>query len=152
MPRTQRVVRADGSIARGKPTVGDMRWDGRAWRRWSGRRWVRAAYSLRPDRLLQPSKLHDGPAIDAEARRRALMLAVDDQVADNRASVVLDGPLGVVLGYRRPVAHAFHAVMTLLTGGLWILVWAAAVSRRQRRIRLDVDAWGNVWAHPLASA
>ena len=129
-----------------------MRWDGRAWRRWSGRRWTLAAYSLRPGRLRQPSHLRNDPGIDAETRRQALMLAVEDQVAGNRASVVLDGPNGVVLGYRRPVAHGFHAVMTLLTGGLWLLVWAAAMSRRQRRIRLEVDDWGNVWARPLASA
>jgi hypothetical protein len=43
--------------------------------------------------------------------------------------------------------------MTFLTGGLWAVVWIiAAVNRRQDRVRLSADEWGNVWATPVASA
>jgi hypothetical protein len=82
-----------------------------------------------------------------------LSLAVEDQVAANAATVIHDGPSGVVLAYRRPVSHVFHAVMTLLTGGLWAVVWLAlALGRREDRVRLEADQWGNVWAQPVAAA
>src|SRR3954447_5305817 len=78
-------------------------------------------------------------------------LAVD-QVAANAANVILGGPSGVVLGYRSPVSHLGHALMTLLTGGLWAVVWLASVlNRHEDRIRLEVDRWGNVWARHVAA-
>ncbi len=39
---------------------------------------------------------------------------------------MLDGPTGAVLGHRRRVAHLFHAIMTVITGGLWAVVWPVA--------------------------
>src|SRR5690348_2929518 len=130
-----------------------MRWDGRAWRRWNGQRWVTAAYSRRPQRLLVPDRLDLDPPISDKRRRKALDRAVEDQVADNAASVVLDGPTGVILGYRGHTNHFGHAIMTLLTAGLWAPIWLiATVTRRQHRIRLTVDDWGNVWATQVASA
>lgn len=152
VPRSHEVISTDGHVVRRKPRAGDMRWDGTTWLRWSGRRWTRAAYSLHPESLRNPDALHGRPPIQEQSRRRALALAVDDQVATNAATVVLDGPSGVVLGYRRPVAHFFHALMTLVTGGLWAVVWLAiALGRREDRVRLEVDEWGNVWPQPVAS-
>jgi hypothetical protein len=152
MPKTHDVVSDDGTTARRKPVVGDMRWDGKLWRRWNGRRWARAAYSLHPERLTNPAPLFQFAPIDESRRQRALALAVEDQVATNAASVILDGPSGVALAYRRPVAHFMHAIITGLTGGLWAIVWiAVAFGRREDRIRLEADRWGNVWAHPIAS-
>lgn len=76
-----------------------------------------------------------------------LAKAVEDQVATNGATVVYDGPSGVVLGYRRPVSHGLHAIGTFLTGGLWGIVWiVATLARKQDRARLEIDPWGNVWA------
>jgi hypothetical protein len=130
-----------------------MRWDGTEWKRWSGRRWTRAAYSLHPELLTDPVRLQEPPPVTEERRHRALALAVEDQVAAQGAFVILEGPSGVVLAYRRPVAHLFHAVMTLLTGGLWIVVWLAlALGRREDRVRLEADQWGNVWAQAVATA
>ena len=75
---------------------------------------------------------------------------MDDQVSTNRASVVFAGRTGVVLAYLRPVSHGAHAFMTVITGGLWAIVWIPmAVSRRENRVRLEVDDWGNVWAVPV---
>lgn len=151
--RTQVVVGADGAVARRKPVTGDMRWDGKAWKRWSGRRWSRAAYSLRPERLADAAPFHHEPAISEARRDRALALAVEDQVTNNGATLAWEGPHGVVLSYRVRVAHFFHAVMTVLTAGLWAVVWIpTALGRRDDRVRLEVDRWGNVWARQVASA
>lgn len=153
MVRAQEIVRPDGAVMTRKPVAGDMRWDGERWRRWSGRSWAHAAYSFRPDRLRDAGPLHGDPVVDEDARRRALSLAVEDQVGARGASVVHDGPSGVVLGYQQPVSHLFHAVMTLLTGGLWGLVWLAMVLKRsENRMRLEVDAWGNVWPRSVVDA
>ena len=82
-----------------------------------------------------------------------MSLAVEDQVAASAATVILRGPSGAVLAYRRPVPHAFHGVMTLVTGGLWAVVWLAlALGKREDRVRLEADEWGNVWARPVAAA
>lgn len=93
-----------------------------------------------------------GPVIGDETARRVMSSAVEDQVATNGATVVLDGAQGVILGYRRRTAHAFHAAMTLVTAGLWAPVWILSSLRPgEERIRLSVDAWGHVWATPVAS-
>jgi hypothetical protein len=153
MARAQNIIRPDGTVVRRKPVVGDMRWDGGRWTRWSGRRWARAAYSLRPERLRAATRLDQEHEVDEHKRQRVLALAVEDQVARNAASVVLDGPNGVVLSYRRRVSHLMHALLTVLTGGLWAVVWLAmALGRGEDRVRLEVDPWGNVWARPVAGA
>lgn len=153
MPRVEEVVSADGTHVRRKPIAGDVRWDGTSWRRWSGRRWTRALYSLHPELLTDPCPFQQQPPVAAKRRHRALSLAVEDQVAANAAVVIFDGPSGVVLAYRRPVSHFFHGVMTLLTGGLWAVVWLAfALGRREDRVRLEADQWGNVWGRPVAAA
>ena len=148
----QDVVGPDGAAERRRPQPGDMRWDGTLWRRWSGKQWARAAYSRRPERLRDSAPLHADPAIDEARRARALALAVEDQVAGNGATVVHEGPSGVVMAYRRSVSHGLHAVLTVLTGGLWAAVWLyCALSRGDDRVRLEVDPWGNVWARPTTS-
>jgi hypothetical protein len=153
MARVQEIVEPSGAVVRRKPVVGDMRWDGSVWRRWSGRRWARAAYSLHPHRLLVPARIDQQPEIDAQRRQQALALAVEDQVTTNSATVVFDGPHGVVLAYRRRVSHLFHAVMTIVTAGLWALVWVALfLGSREDRVRLEADSWGNVWARPVFGA
>jgi len=56
-----------------------------------------------------------------------------------------------VLSYRRPVAHLGHALMTVVTAGLWAVVWiATAASNREDRVRLEADSWRNVWAVRVA--
>jgi hypothetical protein len=129
-----------------------MRWDGTAWERWSGRGWTRAEYSLHPEMLTDPAPFHQQPSIEKKRRLRALSLAVEDEVASNGASVILNGPSGVVLAYRRSVSHLLHAFLTLITGGLWGFVWLACVlGSREDRLLLEVDRWGHVWARPVAA-
>lgn len=151
MPKTQDVITHTGDAVRRKPVAGDMRWDGKVWTRWSGRRWAHAAYSLHPHRLEVEAAFSDLDSVDEPEQARALALAVEDQVARNGATVVLDGPTGVVLAYRRRVSHLAHALMTLVTAGLWALVWLAMVmGNREDRVMLEADRWGNVWAKPVA--
>ena len=151
MPIARDVTSADGAVVRRKPVVGDMHWDGKRWRRWDGRRFVHAAYAVHPARLEEQTKLHDQPELDESRRQRALSRAVEDQVVTNGATVVLDASSGVVLAYRRPVSHVLHAVLTLVTAGLWIVVWlAVAFGRGEDRALFEVDRWGNVWARPVA--
>jgi hypothetical protein len=133
--------------------VGDLRWDGRVWRRWSGHRWSTAAYSLHPERLTRQSGFDREPQLSQERRDRALQLAVEDQITSNAAVVVFDGPTGVITGYRRPVTHLVHAVLTAITLGLWAVIWLVQVlDRREDRVQLEVDAWGNVWARGVKPA
>ena len=130
-----------------KPVLGDMRWNGERWQRWSGRRWAIAAYSLRQSRLQDPTPFGTSDEVDDAKRRRALASAVEHQVATNGAYVLYDGPSGVQLAYRRHVSHGWHAFLTLLTGGLWAVVWlTVALGRGEDRVLLDADSWGNVWA------
>jgi hypothetical protein len=137
-----------GDVRRGR-TVGDLRWHKQRWERWSGRRWARAAYSLQPDLLTRPDLPGTWPLLDRDRRDRGLALAVENQVSHNRAHVLYEGPHGVVLGYRTHVSHLLHALLTLLTAGLWVFVWLGVVAgRREQRIRLEIDRWGHVWAVP----
>jgi hypothetical protein len=126
--------------------AGDLRWDGAVWLRWTGRRWACALYSLRPDRLHNAARFADEDAVEPARIAKALALAVEDQVVTRAASVVHVGPTGTVLGYRRPPSHAGHALMTVVTGGLWAPIWLIAASRpHEYRVRLQADPWGNVW-------
>lgn len=149
MPRAVEITEANGLVVRRKPVPGDMRWDGDAWTRWNGRRWSRAVYSLHPGRLRTQRGLEPHNRVDEEACRRALRTAVEREVATGRATVALERPTAAILGYRRPVSHLGHAILTLLTGGLWLLVWVVMVLRREEdRLRLLSDEWGHVWAEP----
>jgi hypothetical protein len=153
MPKAQDIVDPSGEVVRRKPVAGDMRWDGNVWRRWSGRQWATAAYSLHPEQLKASAGFSQLQRVDPTTRHRALALAVEDQVASNGATVVFEGPTGVVVAYRRRVSHLFHAVMTLLTAGVWAVVWlAVALGRSEDRVRLEADGWGNVWARPVTAA
>jgi hypothetical protein len=153
MVRAQDIVRPDGEVVRRKPVEGDMRWDGKVWRRWNGRRWATAAYSTDPARLRQRERPDSAPTISSEAAHRFLRRAVEDQVATNGATVVLDNGRRVILGYRHRVPHLPFGLITVLTAGLGGVFWIlAVVNRGEDRIQLSVDDWGNVWAKPVASS
>jgi hypothetical protein len=127
------------------PAVGDYRWHRHSWRRWSGRDWATAKYSLFPTRLTQPQEWATYPELPMLKRQRLLERAVDLEVLAG-ATVVHRSDRGVTVARPRSVTHLGHFILTLLTGGLWGFVWLAVVlSRRQDRVRYEVDPWGNIW-------
>jgi hypothetical protein len=126
------------------PDLRDYRWHRRSWRRWSGREWARARYSAFPDRLGKAREWASYPELPEDKRERLLERAVEIEVLAG-ATVVHRSDRGVTLAHRRPVHHVLHLVLTLLTG-VWGFVWLAMIlNRREDRLRLEVDAWGNIW-------
>lgn len=153
MRKVQDVLDVTGSPRRRKPETGDTRWDGEAWLRWDGRRWGPAAYAVHPALLRRPHGYRDAPELAGERRTHALEQVVADQVTSYGATIVHTTPTYVVLGYRRRVSHVMHAVLTVLTGGLWAIVWiAATLGGRDDRVRYEVDRWGNVWGQEVSPA
>ncbi|GAA1143774.1 hypothetical protein [Nocardioides aquiterrae] len=138
---------------RPRPERGAFAWDRTSWRRWSGRRWAKPVFSLQPELLVREAGPDTWPRLPQDRLDRldrGLALAVERQVGENAARVDHEGPHGVVLAYQRPVSHLLHALLTLLTGGLWGVVWiVVAVNRRYDRVRLEMDPYGHVWAVPL---
>ena len=46
--------------------------------------------------------------------------------------------------------HTFHAVVTVLTAGLWLVVWAgAALSAGEERLHIDVDEFGGLFTRHI---
>ena len=127
------------------PAVGDYRWHRRSWRRWSGRQWAQALYSPFPKRLERPREWSSYPELSPLRRERLLEIAVDIEVLGG-ATVVNRSSDGVTLAYQRTVTHLGHFILTLMTGGLWGIVWLAVIlNRRENRVRYEVDPWGNIW-------
>lgn len=126
---------------------GIARWDQKQqrWLRWSGRRWAPATYSLEPTQLEEPAAFEQNQPVSAAQRGRALQQAVEAELLLG-ATLVNQSDFRAVLDYRRPVSHVLHAVLSLFTAGLWVVVWVVmAIARRSERRRLTVDQWGHVW-------
>lgn len=144
----------DLAMAKSAVQTGQMRWDekSRRWVRFSGRGWAPALYSLSPDTLNQPEPLAQRAAVAEHKRQRLLAKAVTEELMRG-AVVYQQEPLYAVLGHKRPVSHLTHLLVTIVTLGLWSTVWLImAIARREDRIRLDVDEWGNVWGTELPKA
>jgi hypothetical protein len=131
----------------GERRAGELVWDGDRWRRWDGKKLRAAAYSLQPELLRAPESPSTWRTLNRERLEHGLALAVEQEVLDNGATVVHEGVTGPVLAYRRPVRHFLHAVMTVLTAGLWAFFWLLSVlDRTEDRVQLRIDECGHVWA------
>lgn len=94
-------------------------------------------------------KASDVVTVDGSVLRRKPVLG--DMHWDGKAWQRWSGRRWTKAAYS--VHPEFHALMTLVTGGLWGVVWlAVALGRREDRVRFEVDHWGNVWARSVASA
>lgn len=111
----------------------------------TGKAWLQPPYSLHPDRLRQPEPLTNDAPVTQALRDRLLDQVHEDQVFLG-ATVRLRRPDRLVLSRRRPVSHGTHAVLTLLTAGVWGLIWLImAIARKEDVVAYEVDAWGHVW-------
>jgi hypothetical protein len=127
--------------------VGELRWHARKriWQRWSGRAWRPAVYSVDRASLRDPTPWEQRPPLESGRLDRCFTqtLAAEEL---RGGTVVRQEPRFAILSYPRRVSHGAHAVLTLVTGGVWGIVWIAmALARREDRVRLDIDSWGHVW-------
>ncbi len=135
-------------MLRSRGEVGELRYGRKGvWERFNGRRWAPAAYTADRGQLLDPTPPWTRPARSPEERARLLDQVVDEEVLGG-ATVLLRRPHDVLVAYQRPVSHGLHGVLTILTGGLWGIVWVVMVlARSQDRVRLEMDPQGHVWVH-----
>lgn len=58
---------------------------------------------------------------------------------DQAVSAVLNRP-------GKPVNHVLHGIISIFTCGLWAIVWIilALTQRREQRVRLSIDQYGNL--------
>lgn len=54
-------------------------------------------------------------------------------------------PTNAVLRSGKKVNHVLHAILSVLTAGIWLIVWAVLVlTNKKQRIVLSLDASGQV--------
>jgi hypothetical protein len=130
-----------------EPRPGDVRWDdkGEVWTFWSGRSWRKARYAAHPRRLKDRTDWSVADEVPDELRRELLDRAAEREtlmggdVRDRRAT-------SCVLGTKHPVNHLGHLVLSVVTVGLWAFIWLVMMlDRREDRVLLSVDRYGNVW-------
>ena len=124
----------------------DYRWHRRSWRRWSGRR-LGAGDVLRvPEAAGAPARVGDVPGAPAGQARAAPGDRGGPRGPRRRHGRQPQRPAASPWRGQRRVTHVGHFILTLLTGGLWGIVWLAVIlNRREDRVRYEVDAWGNIW-------
>lgn len=46
----------------------------------------------------------------------------------------------------KPVNHTLHAIISIFSCGLWLIVWLilSLTQRKQQRIRVSIDSYGNL--------
>jgi hypothetical protein len=84
-------------------------------------------------------------SVGVQGHSRALQIAVADYVAEHNGRVAFQGDDRVVVVTGRPVNHVVHLLLTIITGGLWIVVWIlVAATRREESHLVTVDDAGQV--------
>ncbi|MBD3941641.1 DUF4234 domain-containing protein [Microbacterium sp. NEAU-LLC] len=82
--------------------------------------------------------------ISPEAREAALAQAVVREVAARGRVESQTAHNAIIVTGKRP-NHVLHLILTIVTGGLWGIVWIiVALSTREHRLALSVDAYGNI--------
>ena len=90
-------------------------------------------------------EIRTGQATEAQ-RKQALAGEVASQVGGGWNVQSQTDYQAVLVKHGGKVTHWFHALMTIVTVGLWSVVWITAVvlKRREHHKVLSVDVYGNV--------
>lgn len=80
-----------------------------------------------------------------DRRKAALAQAISQDVASSGWRVESQSDYQAILVKGKQTAHVLHLILTVVTGGLWAVVWIirGIVNRRQTLI-LTVDDYGQV--------
>lgn len=93
-----------------------------------------------------PEPLEASPTVDAAERNRLLDQVIGAE-ALRGADVVHRGPAYAVFSRLRPISHATHLLLSIVTLGVWSIAWiAVSIGRTHDRHRIDVDVHGHAWA------
>jgi len=94
-----------------------------------------------PDR---PELAHLGGRKSSDERKESLARTVSGQVASG-ARVESQSDYQAVVVRGKSVNHVLHLILTLVTLGLWAIVWIAlAIFGGEKRSLVTVDEYGNV--------
>lgn len=131
----------------GKQEAGTKRFNPRRnrWESHTGHRWAPAAYSIALADLRQPHHPAKGALVRA-ADREALLDRVTLEESLEGWDVVRREPHAMTLARTMPVSHFTHLLLTVLTLGVWAVVWInLSIGRETRRKMLSIDEQGHVW-------
>lgn len=77
--------------------------------------------------------------------RRALANAVASECARGGWRVESQTDVNAILAKGKRTSHGLHLFLTIITVGLWGVVWIAmAIVNRESRLILSVDEYGNI--------
>ena len=84
-----------------------------------------------------------GP-FDDDTRKRAVANAIQGEVLRG-GRVESQSDFQAVIVHGRPVNHVLHLILTLITCGLWGVVWLLLVlTGGEKRVTLAADEWGHL--------
>lgn len=89
--------------------------------------------------------LNTDPAQDNVRKARLARAVQAEVVAGGRIEVA--GDFNAVIRYGKSTNHVLHLILTLITFGLWAVVWLIVYlvqKSGQHTVTLDVDEFGNV--------
>jgi hypothetical protein len=88
--------------------------------------------------------------VGAEQRQAMLAQTIASQVAGG-ARVESQGPFSAILVRGKPVNNVLHLILTLLTLGIWLIVWIPLLLLGgEKRSQAGVDEFGNVSVQKLS--
>ncbi len=77
--------------------------------------------------------------------KRALANAVASECARGGWRVESQTDVNAILAKGKRTSHGLHLVLSILTAGIWLLVWPVVwYLNREKRLVLNVDQYGNI--------
>ena len=136
-----------GEPAPTPPPDATYRWDPAMlrWTRFAGGTYWPAVYSGAEDWLRSEHAFHPANVMDDAKRERIFEKAMTEELLQG-SNVLQRDSFSAVVGRTKRVSHGLHAFLTVITLGMWSVVWIVmSVARKEIRTRLSIDRWGHVW-------